>query len=84
MEGIKINTNLPKEISEALDDKFGKYYILNNWEVNNVHHLCVYSNKYFYFCRFKIGQGFPYRSIFVELDNKMSLSDIKKEIKRIK
>ena len=84
-EGLKIiREKIPKEISEALDNKFAKYLILNNWQINNVYYLCIYSNKCLYFCRFKLGQGFPYRSIFIELDNKISLSVLKKEIKKIK
>ena len=81
MVGIKISKNIPSEISDALKDKFGKYYIAHKWEVDDIYYLSVYSNKCFYFCRFKLGQGYPYRSIKIELDNKVTLSEIKKGLK---
>jgi hypothetical protein len=44
--------------------------------------MCVYALKCFYFIRFRLGQGYPYRSIFIDLDNKIEYSEIKKEIRR--
>lgn len=76
--------DIPPEIHEAMGNKFNEYSIVNCWEVDGVYYLCIYSKKCFYFCRVQLGQGYPYRSIFINLDNRVALADIKKEMKKDK
>jgi len=76
--------DIPPEIHEAMDKKFVKYNIVNSWEVDGIYYLCIYSKKCFYFCRVQLGHGYPYKSIFINLDNKITLADIKKEMKKDK
>ena len=76
--------DIPHEIYEAMDNKFDKYNIVNCWEVDDVYYLCIYSKKCFYFLRVQLGQGYPYRSVFINLDNRVTLADIKKEMKKDK
>jgi len=73
--------DIPPEIYEAMDNKFDKYSIVNSWEVDGIYYLCIYSKKCFYFCRVQLGQGYPYRSIIIDLDNKVDLADVKKNEK---
>ena len=76
--------DIPPEIYEAMDNKFNEYSIVNCWKVDDVYYLCIYSKKCFYFCRVELRHGYPYRSLFINLDNRVTLADIKKEMKRDK